>query len=176
MAEVAWMNEYNKIRTQLLKATNSDTLSSRALVVDSVKTGLNMLGKQLDSMEKKPSDYGLTRAKVLRRRGMLDNLDRQYKSAQAVKNQNLTTETTTNSSNSRLMQQRATMKEHGSLIEELGAGVSRLNQKSKAINEEANLHLSLLDGMGDDIEKANRGLIEETEHAEKVRQKNKTFW
>lgn len=54
------------------------------------------------------------------------------------------------------------------MLEELGRGVGRLKSQSTMINEEASLHVRLLDEMEGDAERASSGLRAEARHAEKV--------
>ncbi|CAN0377423.1 unnamed protein product [Pylaiella littoralis] len=78
-------------------------------------------------------------------------------------------------STSRLEQQRQTMRDHDRMLEDLGRGVGRLKTQSVMINEETSLHVRLLDGMEGDAERASSGLETEARHAQKIREKSKTF-
>jgi hypothetical protein len=63
---------------------------------------------------------------------------------------------------------RHTLQEHERIVGELGRGVERLHQTALVVGDEASLHVRLLDGMDDDVERANASLLQETRHAEKV--------
>ena len=73
----------------------------------------------------------------------------------------------------RLTQQQQIIKEQDDALMEIGMGVGRLQTQSKMINEEAQMHVRLLEEMDYDVDKAAIGLKQEARHAEKIREQTK---
>ncbi|KAG5192501.1 soluble NSF attachment protein receptor [Tribonema minus] len=150
--DAQWTNDYNRLRTQQLNAAQA---------------ALDSLSNQLRAAETRPMDHGLTRVKVLRRRSQLEGLEQQLQSVGGGGGAGMRGSGSGGISG-RLAKQREAMQEHDRIVEELGKGVGRLHQTSVVINDEANLHVRLLDDMDEDIERANASLMQETRHAQKA--------
>jgi hypothetical protein len=135
-----------------------------AAISQSVKS----LATQLRQFEARPGDFGINRAELARRRSLIEGLEKQLATLSGSSSSSGAARTAATASNGRLAQQRETMREHDRIVEDLGKGVSRLHQTSTMINDEANLHVRLLNDMDVDVERASAGLRQEAQHAERV--------
>ncbi|CAN0041235.1 unnamed protein product [Ascophyllum nodosum] len=128
-------------------------------------------------MEMKPVDYAVGQGELGRRREALEALRREVDAVGGSKpSGGFPSEGGSGrGSDSRLEQQRETMREHERMLEELGQGVGRLKTQSTLINDETSLHVRLLDDMEGEAASASAGLRTEARHAENIRAKTKTF-
>eukprot|EP00904_Undaria_pinnatifida_P000495 jgi/Undpi1/10446/HiC_scaffold_29.g12896.m1 len=135
-------------------------------------------------MEMRPIDFAVGQGELARRRAGLEALRREVDAARGGRGATAPRDSPTGASGgggsndvygSRLEQQRETMKEHDRMLADLGRGVGRLKTQSVMINEETSLHVRLLGDMEGDAERASSGLRNEALHAEKIREKSKTF-
>ncbi|CAN0366968.1 unnamed protein product [Ectocarpus sp. 12 AP-2014] len=132
-------------------------------------------------MERRPVDFAVGQGELARRRAALDTLRREVGAVRGSmgggRGGGAAAAGAAGGSGgmSRLEQQRETMKEHDRMLADLGRGVGRLKTQSVMINEETSLHVRLLDDMEGDAERASSGLRTEARHAEKIREKSKTF-
>jgi uncharacterized protein (DUF3084 family) len=121
---------------------------------------LNILFARIRDLESKLEQIvpGASGAELRRRRGLLERLKSQVESAQ----------TSLDSTSQQLEQQHRVMNDHNKLISDLERGVGRLHHQANLIDQEANLHVRLLDDMDIDVDKASEGLRQEARHAERV--------
>jgi predicted RNase H-like nuclease (RuvC/YqgF family) len=137
------------------------------LQLAAISQSVKSLATQLRQFEARPGDFGINRAELARRRSLIEGLEKQLATLSGSSSGDAS-RTATTASNGRLAQQRETMREHDRIVEDLGKGVSRLHQTSTMINDEANLHVRLLNDMDVDVERASAGLRQEAQHAERV--------
>lgn len=80
-------------------------------------------------------------------------------------------------SNTGLAQQQSeTMRSQDALLDEIGSGVDRLFRQAQLINEEASVHVRLLDSLDDSVDVAARALREEAKHASEVRSRSQSCY
>jgi len=186
-----WDNDYARIARA---ASQLRTLSSNspyslnninvnrnpAINKESILTGLDRLTIRLRNLEQSRS---LSVSDLGRRRLLIHNLSSQLISENTKINRSInmssssaadhlgigypsSTATTTVSS---------ALRQQDDMIDELASGIGRLKDQSKIIGEEAKMHVSLLDQMDVDVEKANESMENETRRALKLKE-DKSVW
>ena len=73
------------------------------------------------------------------------------------------------SDSQRVQQQWAQMSDQDKTLDEISAGVGRLNEHARNMNDELDQHSRIIDQMDRDVDTANQGLVDETAHAMKIR-------
>ncbi|CAM9742882.1 unnamed protein product [Ectocarpus sp. 6 AP-2014] len=172
-----WGVDFARVREML------DSLSGTGDEWQASKLGesVEALSERLALMERRPVDFAVGHGELARRRAALDTLRREVGTVRGSmgggRGGGAAAAGAAGGSGgmSRLEQQRETMKEHDRMLADLGRGVGRLKTQSVMINEETSLHVRLLDDMEGDAERASSGLLTEARHAEKIREKSKTF-
>eukprot|EP00903_Cladosiphon_okamuranus_P013758 g12807.t1 len=172
-----WQLDFDRARDGLKSLRGPD----EAWQVSKLSESIDNLSERLSAMERRPIDYACGQGELARRRAALDGLRQEVDVARRAVSSGEAVGSGGGAGGaggggmSRLDQQRQTMREHDRMLADLGRGVGRLKTQTVLINEETSLHVRLLDDMESDAERASSGLQAEARHAQKIREKSKTF-
>lgn len=182
-----WDDDYARLARAASQLRVSNTSSSfnqnlplgtRDNQMSSLKTGLGRLTTQLRTIEQSRS---LNSSEIARRRNLVDNLSRQVDAMGGGVGK--TSAMGTGSSGyagggmglGAQTQTQMALKQQDDMIDELAAGVGRLKDQSRMINDESKLHTKLLDEMDADVEKAHQGMENETRRAAKLKEETSVW-
>ena len=165
-----WMDRFQRLgdRVKALRSGGVGVESSEAGRMD---RELAALESDLQRMEASPIDYFVSGSEVARRRTLLTNLGAQIASAKSSDFVG-----SGNQADAMRQRQKDIMKLQEGMIEDIGKGVERMSMQAHRIQDEASLHVRLLDEMDVDVEAATTGLRAEARHAEAVRLKSQTCY
>jgi hypothetical protein len=170
-----WDDEYAKLAraASQLRTAGAQLGGSRESQAATVSKGLGGLQARLTQFD---MSGVLTPAELARRRKLVNSLQQQVQSDAGGTGGG--SQNNYGSGPQQPQFQNATsmaLRQQDDMIDELAVGVGRLKSTTHLINDEARQHVKLLDDMDGDIEKAQLGLLAETERAQKLKEDNSVW-
>ena len=153
-----WDNEYARLARAASQLRTSG-LSTNDGLGATLPQALQRLERQLDGLHTLPT------TEMQRRRRLVQNLQEQQRGGGYQP-------PTSAGSDSLQQQSQVTlaMRQQDQMIDELASGMGRLKNQTTAINEEARMHVNLMNNMEENMDAAHAGLENETRRAARLRE------
>jgi len=178
MSVADWDNEYARtarLASQIRSGLGGSGAGNAGDTATTLSAGINRLDAQLDGL------HTLSPTEIQRRRRLLQNLKETTTGSTA------TTTTTSGGGGASLMpttsssqQQNSShmsmaMRQQDEMLDELAVGVGRLKTQTVAINDEARMHVNLLENMDNNLDSAQAGLEDQTRRAARLKE-DQSVW
>ena len=166
----------SQLRTTGLNQTNFPSGSRESQII-SVRSGLEGLLARLRQLER---SQALPPAEFIRRKHLIEHLSQQVGGGRMSPSLGGATQQSQQQPQQWQQPQfqsvtAMALKQQDEMIDELALGVGRLKHQTHKVNDEARLHVNLLDDMDADVEKAQASMEAETRRAQKL-QEDKSVW